>query len=84
MSLIKREEGQMQTGSTGLIQVKGPLGLWPWPIFNFILALIASLRTRISIEPHRYDYTRRRISVWSLERDEKGRITGIVEREIYE
>lgn len=56
---------------------QGPLGLWPWPMINLILTL--------SNRPGRYgghSSPRRRLSIYTMERDEKGRITALIEREV--
>jgi len=56
-------------------QFRGPLGLWPWPIINLLLALISQLRslqipvTTVEKPPLR--------KVYSIVRDEKGRIIEI-------
>lgn len=54
---------------------RGPLGLWPWPLVNLILAFALSLArgARGGGSP--------RTRVYQLVRDDKGRIVEIVEVE---
>lgn len=73
----------MQRKSSDLAQFTGPLKIWPFPIINLILTLIQSIGPR-SYPTYREPERRRRMSVWSLERDHEGRISAIVEREVEE
>lgn len=64
---------------------RGPLGLWPWPLVNLILALAERLAARPPAPaPAEPPPKRRRMSVWSIERDADGRIANILEREVEE
>jgi len=62
--------------------IRGPLGVWPWPILNVILRFIRALRKTqvqptVPVEkPHR-----KRMTIHEIIRDERGRIIEIVERE---
>ena len=33
-------------GAGGRSYFKGPLGLWPWPLFNVLLAMVETIRGR--------------------------------------
>ena len=59
------------------MKIRGPLGIWPFPILNFILALVSQLQAQQASEEHRGPRKR----IYQLVRDEKGRITEIVEIE---
>lgn len=56
--------------------ISGPLGLWPFPILNSVLRFLYELRR---IYYNQVPSRRRRISVYEVVRDEKGRIVEIVE-----
>jgi len=58
--------------------IRGPLGIWFFPILNAILAFIKKLRNIRT----RQTGPRRRLAIYELVRDEYGRIIQIVEREI--
>ena len=60
-------------------RVEGPLGLWPWPILNAVLAFLyalRALRARAAARP------RRRLVTYEIVRDERGRIVEIVEHSV--
>ena len=60
---------------------RGPLGLWPWPLVNLILALAEGKRARgYPVVPER----RRRMTLWDIARDSEGRIISILEKEVAE
>jgi|YelNatPaOPRAMG01_1025707.scaffolds.fasta_scaffold141535_2 hypothetical protein len=55
--------------------IKGPFGLWPYPILNVILLFILALTSRSTVPE------RRSIKTYQFVRDEKGRIIEILEIE---
>lgn len=61
---------------------RGPLGFWVWPLVNLLLSMAA--RMRISVPSPAPPTYKRRMAVWSVSRDEKGRIMDIMEREVEE
>jgi hypothetical protein len=60
--------------------IRGPLGIWFFPILNALLRFIRALRRQPTptVQPER----RRRMVIHEIVRDEKGRIVEIVEREV--
>lgn len=69
------------TSGGGLEQIRGPLGIWPWPILNVLLQLIKALRNIVSSSYIQSPATPKRggVKVYELVRDEKGRIIEILE-----
>lgn len=57
----------------------GPLGIWPWPIVNLILAVVEAIRARIYYRPTEVYRPRPRTVQYNIVRDEKGRIISIEE-----
>jgi len=56
-------------------QFRGPLGIWPWPLINLLLALIAQIR---SLQTPAVTAERPPLrKVYSIVRDEKGRIVEV-------
>lgn len=62
---MRRERFLPAVSST---QFSGPLGIWPWPLINLILGLASRSRAT-------------RVSLWEVQRDSEGRITGIMKWE---
>jgi hypothetical protein len=52
--------------------LRGPLGLWPFPILNFLLSIlqVSSLQTS--------RLTAQNVETWELVRDERGRLVNVV------
>ena len=61
------------------MEIRGPLGLWPFPLLNFLLALLSQASARSQAVTADSPGPRKRI--YQLVRDEKGRIVEIVEIE---
>lgn len=59
------------------MRIRGPLGLWPFPLLNFLLELIEVMKQQSMEEKE----SRPRKRIYQLVRDEKGRIIEIVEVE---
>jgi hypothetical protein len=56
----------------GKRMLRGPLGLWPFPILNFLLSIlqVSSLQTS--------RLTAQNVETWELVRDERGRLVNVV------
>jgi len=67
-------EGQKFTVQATYEYVRGPLG-WPYPLLNAILQFIRLLQRRVTPVPSGGGF-----KIYSITRDEKGRIIEIVER----
>jgi len=58
----------------------GPLGIWPYPIVNLILALADRVRSFTLIAPVQAAPDHSSEAVYEVERDSRGKIVRIVER----
>lgn len=57
--------------------IVGPFGIWPFPLLNALLQFVLRLRsTYTTVSPKR-----RRLTIYEVVRDERGRIVEIVEHE---
>ena len=62
--------------------IKGPMGIWPYPLLNVILAFIFALTMMRQGQAGASDEGKPRRKIYQLLRDDKGRIVEIVEVEI--
>ncbi len=68
-------------GETVGKRITGPFGIWPFPVLNVLLQFIQALKAvRETVYPTR----RKRLTVYEVVRDEKGRIMEITEHETEE
>lgn len=63
----------MVEGESEIPVFRGVLGIWPYPLINFIIFLTFTLRSQ--------QFTRPRMRTYQFIRDEKGRIIEILEIE---
>jgi hypothetical protein len=60
--------------------IRGPLGIWPYPILNVLLQFIRRIR-EATVAPSK-PVRRRRTVVYEIIRDERGRLSSIEEHEV--
>jgi hypothetical protein len=60
--------------------IRGPLGIWPYPILNVLLQFIRRIR-EATVAPAK-PVRRRRTAVYEIIRDERGRLSSIEEHEV--
>ncbi|RLJ01971.1 MAG: hypothetical protein DRP11_03630 [Candidatus Aenigmatarchaeota archaeon] len=68
----------VESGGQEFPWFRGPLGIWPWPLVNLILAIIYSIRSRAAPTAAPRKPTKK---IYSIIRDKEGRIVEIVELE---
>jgi len=54
--------------------IVGPLGLWPWPVLNFLLSFIYYARLRTGVGSS----TVENVEEWELVTDERGELKKII------
>jgi len=60
--------------------IHGPLRIWPYPLLNALFMFFKRLRSLSSRSQS--PRKRKRMTIYSLNRDENGRIIDIIEREL--
>jgi hypothetical protein len=78
---LKSEVETTETRAEADEWVRGPLGIWPWPILNAILMFFRRLREIATGAPS-LPLRKRRVTIYEVIRDPAtGRITSIEEHE---
>ena len=84
---ILQREVNGEVGVEEMQYVRGPLGIWPYPILNALLHFIRAMRETRAPPSAVAPLGKRRLTVYEIVRDPKtGRIMEIAEheREVYE